>query len=313
MKIEGIKDKQGKNFSKVKDTSQNKFHVTTYGAVAKATELPDGTTSNIIEKGQLTTGGLLMTMSTGVNAVLRTSATSSDMEDVLPKEYKATFESVEKTTTKLLEPHFADTFQESPESNVPKHPTLNLLVCPRFQEGRCELQTCPYAHPGVRDSARLRPLSPNNVGDENGSHGKRNKWPRIYRGRRKGRVRNAYDQQKFCVTICLEALTNSVCIKDKGCDCYHPYVRQLSAKTAKVLYPKRNELRQNFFPNGTLIDGCIMNGIHQTFGVLQWGNGDVYVGACHGSSRHGYGMVSSRFSHVISFVSSPILSRKNGL
>ncbi|CAM9462371.1 unnamed protein product, partial [Ectocarpus sp. 8 AP-2014] len=131
---------------------------------------------------------------------------------------------------------------------------MNLRVCHKFTQGRCTLSTCPRAHPGIRDDAKLQRL------ETKGSRG------------------------LFQVSVCPLALAAALgggeppCPSGQGCKMYHPYVRPSTDEIVARIYPRRNGERTKVYPSGASLKGRVVNEVFQGYGVYAWPNGDVFLG-----------------------------------
>ncbi|CAM9736559.1 unnamed protein product [Chrysoparadoxa australica] len=144
-----------------------------------------------------------------------------------------------------------------------------LRVCHCFLNGQCSLTTCPMAHPGVRDDAKI---------SESEVPG----------------LRSIME-----VEICSEALRamwgeGEECPHGGLCHKYHPYVRPATADIIKKIYPKKNGPRVRMYPSGAKMDGTVKNEVFEGWGVYTWPSGGTYVGEWVAGMRHGRGTFSSK-------------------
>lgn len=147
-------------------------------------------------------------------------------------------------------------------------PNQRLLVCRAFKAGICSLTTCPFAHPGMRDSA-----TEHKVKDR------------------------PFD---FFVLVCPEAVSAQVQNKQKCChgNCslkemckkYHPYVRPSTETLIRTIYPKRNGKFRKVHSSGMVIDGNVINHIFEGKADIIWPTGDSYSGQLHNDLREGEGI-----------------------
>eukprot|EP00904_Undaria_pinnatifida_P008783 jgi/Undpi1/5034/HiC_scaffold_19.g08386.m1 len=151
---------------------------------------------------------------------------------------------------------------------VSGRPSTSLRVCHQFSHGRCTLSTCPRAHPGIRDDARLERL----------------------------KARGSRDV--FNVTVCPLALANALgdgdpCPNGNRCKMYHPYVRPSTEDIVAKLYPNRNGDRVKLYGSGAVLKGTVVDEVFQGYGVYSWPSGDVFMGQWRDGLRHGPGTFRS--------------------
>lgn len=160
-----------------------------------------------------------------------------------------------------------------------------LLVCQKFLDGQCSLTTCPFAHPGLRDEAKIRTRIQHNP---DGS------------------------KKRLCyVVLCEESgglLT--CCPNGRSCRNYHIYVRPSTEEIITSLYPISSGHKRMDFPSGARLLGNAVNNIFQGYGSITWPDGSIFLGDWKDGKRHGKGIYRS--SQGLEYVGEFCLGLRHG-
>ena len=154
---------------------------------------------------------------------------------------------------------------------------LKLLVCQKFLHGECTKTTCQFAHPGLRDDARIS----------------------------KARVPGSMKKVPY-VKICSHY--NGICLDCKygptnSCPYYHVYVRPSTRDIILRLYPLQSGIKAKLYSSGAKFEGHVKRNVIQGYGVLHWANDSVYIGDFENNLRHGIGIFRSKqYEYVGSWV-----------
>lgn len=154
-----------------------------------------------------------------------------------------------------------------------------LIVCSQFFDEQCRLTTCPYAHPGIRDSAKIN------------YHSKR-----LITGQR---VRTPY------VIVCpFQHPCAPMCEEGKSCRYYHTYVRPSTQEIILSLYPMKIGHTRREFEGGAVYVGSIDDNRFNGYGTMHWSHGAVYMGDWKNNLRHGFGIFRTKegLEYIGSFV-----------
>ena len=135
-----------------------------------------------------------------------------------------------------------------------------LQVCKRFQRGACSKAACPFAHPGLRDSAEVNFI----------------------------RIPSTMYKVPY-VLICAENL-DLKCELGSRCPKYHVYVRPSTEKIIRSLYQKSVGDKFKTFKSGATLDGEVYDDKYNGKAVMTWPNGSTYVGSWKNDLRHGIGI-----------------------
>ena len=142
-------------------------------------------------------------------------------------------------------------------------PDGGLFICNGFMKGMCSLSTCPLAHPGLRDNAKVEYHTP----------------------KAQGLRRRPY------VRVCQDALKGVCGEQPMSCTRYHAYVRPSTMEIIRRIYPVEIGDSQRVMPSKVVeykghISNCGFNG----FGVMTWKHKAVYMGWWRENRRHGLGI-----------------------
>ena len=141
-----------------------------------------------------------------------------------------------------------------------------LLVCPYFLKKKCSKTTCPYAHPGLRDSAVIS----------------------YYK------IPNKFKKVPV-VDVCLDCCNGleDYCSAGKACQSYHVYIRPSTKDIILRIYPIEQGQRTKVFPSGAKLDGYMSKRAFNGWGTLTWINGSAYMGDFKNNIRCGFGIYRS--------------------
>lgn len=146
------------------------------------------------------------------------------------------------------------------------HDGERLEVCSKFLKSECTLNSCPFAHPGIRDKAHI-----------------------FY-----SRVVGAVRKVPF-VALCVPALRGE-CRRERIKDChhYHTYIRPSTENIIDRLFPVQGDKMTKFFSGGAVLKGKVnRERVYNGFGVLSWPNSSTYMGFWTDNKRNGFGMFRS--------------------
>lgn len=181
-----------------------------------------------------------------------------------------------------------------------------LLVCPQFIEGTCSLTTCPYAHPGIRDSAKIyykvKRRQPKDAISGSmpgaGSDG-RIKIPFVFvcddHVSSLPPLDEDNDDNHSLHSVqtgdTRAAALHTGCPRGIQCVNYHVYVRPSTQAIIQRIYPKTNGIKsKTFHHNRAQLTGQVKRGVFEGYGRMQWSSGAVYLGDWIGERREGFGI-----------------------
>ena len=159
-------------------------------------------------------------------------------------------------------PRPGETFKES-DYGTEILPEGGIFVCSAFSEGLCSLTTCPLAHPGLRDKAKIQYHTP--------------KTPGL--------------RKRPFVRICQDALSGSCSADHLCCPLYHIYIRPSTIEIIRRIYPVKIGETLKLMPSGAVeYRGHISNSGFNGYGTMNWKNKAVYMGYWENNKRHGFGI-----------------------
>lgn len=142
-------------------------------------------------------------------------------------------------------------------------PNNGLFVCNGFMKGLCSLTTCPLAHPGVRDKAKVEYHAP----------------------KAEGLRRRPY------VRVCQDALRGACKGEPLSCPRYHVYVRPSTVEIINRIYPVDTWDGTRVMPSKAVeYRGHITTSGFNGYGVMTWKGKAVYMGWWKENRRHGPGI-----------------------
>lgn len=176
-----------------------------------------------------------------------------------------------------------------------KEKGVKLLVCPGFVNGTCEVKTCPLAHPGVRDNAKI---FLKNTRNEDGS---KKQVPYVYVCPDTDGINLLLEQAKEGEDYPDDQSESSAggawgkqCPMGRKCTSYHVYMRPSTTEIIRALYPIRCGKRQKNYESGAKLVGNVRNDEFDGYGTMTWENGAVYMGDWKNNLRHGFGIYRTK-------------------
>jgi hypothetical protein len=168
-----------------------------------------------------------------------------------------------------------------------KDELARLLVCTDYLKGKCTSTTCPLAHPGIRDHAKMSQKSFRNPDG-------------------KGFTRVPY------VFICPNIQTSLTdCANGMNCKCYHAYIRPTTSDIILALYPINTGHKIKYFPSGAKYMGNVKNGEFHGYGVMYWPDGSIYMGEWAKNEKNGFGTYHSP-NRTIEYIGQFLNGKRHG-
>jgi hypothetical protein len=181
-----------------------------------------------------------------------------------------------------------ETIHDEKKENSKKSKLPKLLVCPQYIEGKCTLTTCPFAHPGLRDQARIY------YKIKHRNDGSKQKIPFVFLC--PFHTSHSSDSVSMPIPDTSSVTSNSIltetgCPRHKHCSNYHVYIRPSTQAIIHKLYPKETGFKhKTFFKQKAELIGHAKMGLINGYGRMTWSNGSVYVGDWVNELRQGIGM-----------------------